>query len=49
MAAILCILGSYGLGHRRIVGKANDQEQTSHRFRTKLPDNDLFLNDKLEL
>ena len=32
-----------------LVGKQNDEEQASHRFRARLPEDDLHLNSKLEL
>ena len=49
MAAPLCFLGSYRHGHRRLVGKENNEEKASHRFRAKLPEDDLHLNSKLKL
>ena len=44
MAASFCFLASYRHGHRRLVGKNNDEEQASHRFRDRLPEDDLHLN-----
>ena len=49
MAAPLCFLGSYRHGHRRLVGKENNEEKASHRFRAKLPEDDVHLNSKLKL